>query len=61
MTLIQQSNTDPIDADPVQRLLEAIAGGAGMPDGLSVGDATLDVPMGRSRTGHAPAIEAEFA
>jgi len=53
MTLIQQSNTDPINADPVQRLLEAIAGGAGMPDGLFVGDATLVAPMGRSRTGHA--------
>lgn len=49
--------------DPVQRLLDAIAAGAGIPDGLFAAGAVLDatVPMWRYETNGASAIRLELA
>ncbi len=49
--------------DPVRRLLDGIAGGTGIPDGLFAADAVLDatVPMWRYETVGAREIQAELA
>jgi hypothetical protein len=49
-------------AEPVQRLLDAIASGAGLPDGLFTADAVLDatVPMWRYETSGGEAVRAEL-
>jgi len=54
---------DDVNEDPVQRLVDAIAAGAGIPDGLFAADAVFDatVPHWRFATIGAPAIGAELA
>jgi hypothetical protein len=49
-------------SEPVQRLLDAIAAGAGIPDGLFTADAALDatVPMWRYAATGAQAVRAEL-
>lgn len=57
------ANKQPDSTEPVQRLLDAISAGTGIPDGLFTADALLDatVPMWRYETTGAPAVQAELA
>ena len=58
----RSSNAQPRVAEPVRRLLDAITGGIGIPDGLFTADAVLDatVPMWRYETAGGLAIQAEL-